>query len=396
MHNYLNNKRILIGITGGIAAYKILELIRRLKDTGADVRVILSAAAHDFVTPLSIQALTGETQTQTAMDHIELARWAEVLLIAPATANFIAKYAHGLADDLLSTVCLATTAPVLVAPAMNQQMWLHSATQNNIALLQLREIPILGPGNGSQACGEFGPGRMLEPNELLDLLDQHFAPQVLSGKHILITAGPTQEQIDPVRYLSNHSSGKMGYALAHAALKFGATVTLISGPCNQTPPISKQLKFVSVISSKEMYEAVMHSIDTRQPTVNIFIGCAAVADYRPVKIQTQKIKKDSNNLILQLERTEDILTAVASLPTTKRPFTIGFAAETENLLANASKKLEEKCLDLIIANAVDNGKAFNQEQNQVVVLSKTGQTLELPLMDKSKLAFRLLADLAAT
>lgn len=390
MPSYLAEKRILIGITGGIAAYKTLELIRRLKEHGAEVKTILTTSGQEFVTPLSVQALTGEMASETAMSHIELARWAEILLIAPATANFMAKYAHGLADDLLTTVCLATTAPVFIAPAMNQQMWQHAATQNNFNILQQRAVTILGPGSGSQACGEFGPGRMLEPTELLESLEIHFTPKTLNNKHIVITAGPTQEKIDPVRYLSNHSSGKMGYALATAAMKLGATVTLISGPCNLAPPDSKQLTLIPVISATDMYTAVLESLTKTVHKVDIFIGCAAVADYRPTKTEEQKIKKKTETLTLQLERTQDILAAVAALPASQRPFTIGFAAETENLLENAQQKLKAKCLDLVIANAVDNGKVFGHDQNQVIVLGKDFEAIELPLMTKDQLARKLL------
>lgn len=397
MSNYLQHKKILLGITGGIAAYKILELIRRLTEQQAVVKVIMTEAAKAFITPLSVQALSGDkvyetllnADNETAMSHIALARWADVLLIAPASANFIAKYAHGIADDLLTTVCLASTQPILLAPAMNQQMWQHSATQANVATLQQRQVTILGPASGSQACGEFGPGRMLEANELCSALHAHFTPQILTDKHILITAGPTQEMIDPVRFLTNHSSGKMGYALAAAALQLGATVTLISGPTSLIPPNHKQLNFKAVVSAAEMYSEVMDSIN--QPNkVDIFIGCAAVADYRPIEQQPQKMKKNSATLTIELERTTDILAAVATLPANKRPYTIGFAAETENLVANAQAKLQAKSLDLIIANEVSPGKGFNQDFNQVVLINKNSEVTELPLMAKDQLAYDIL------
>ncbi len=400
MYKHLANKRILLGITGGIAAYKILELIRRLKAHQVQVKVIMTAAAKEFITPLSVQALAGEkiydtllsAENEAAMSHIELARWAEVLLVAPASANFIAKFKYGQADDLLTTVCLATTAPVLIAPAMNQQMWLNSATQDNISALQQRSFAILGPNSGSQACGEFGPGRMLEANELLECLAAHFAHKILSHKHIVITAGPTIEAIDPVRFISNHSSGKMGYALARAALQLGAYVTLISGPCKVSAPQDPNLKFMPVNTAAEMHLAVTDSIQKAQRKVDIFIGCAAVADYRPAQHQVQKIKKTADSLTIQLERTTDILASVAQLPSDQRPITIGFAAETENLIANAIKKLQSKNLDMIIANAVDNGKIFDQDFSQVVVLGKDLKPIELPSMRKDVLAFKLLSE----
>lgn len=400
MSKYLHNRRILIGITGGIAAYKILELIRNLREHGAQVKIILTASGKEFVTPLSLQALAGEKiyeelfslESESAMSHIDLARWAEVLLIAPATANFIAKFAYGIADDLLTTVSLATNAQVLIAPAMNQQMWLNAATQQNITTIKQRNVNILGPGSGSQACGEVGPGRMLEAHELSNLLNCYFAPQLLSNKHLLITAGPTQEAIDPVRYLSNHSSGKMGYALAKAALQLGAKVTLISGPTKQTLPMHSNLQIVSVISASDMYIAVEEAINNHK--IDVFIGCAAVADYTPILPHSQKIKKTGTTLTLELQRTKDILAMVASLPEKLRPFTVGFAAETENLIDNANAKLQNKCLDLIIANAVDNGKVFNQDSNQVIVLRKDTSPVVLDQMHKEVLAFRLLEEIS--
>jgi phosphopantothenoylcysteine decarboxylase/phosphopantothenate--cysteine ligase len=399
MHDTLNDKRILIGITGGIAAYKVLELIRRLKEHGAQVKVILTAGGKEFVTPLSIQALSGERVFQTllsaeneaAMGHIELARWADVLLIAPATANCIAKCAHGITDDLLSTVYLATTAPVLIAPAMNQQMWQHTATQGNINVLKQRGVIICGPNSGNQACGEVGPGRMLEAFELLEILAMHFAPKILTNKHVLITAGPTQEAIDPVRYLSNHSSGKMGYALATAALQLGAHVTLISGPTQLSPPQNHNLNFINVTSAQDMLNAVMDAI--HETKVDIFIGCAAVADYTPIEAKEQKTKKDQANLLLELRPTQDILATVAKLPAGQRPFTVGFAAETQNLLQNAEQKLHNKHLDLIIANSVAQGATFNQDENQVFILRKDAAISAWPKMRKDVLAFKLLEEI---
>lgn len=393
MLNTLKDRNILIAITGGIAAYKILELIRRLQEQQANIKVILTDAGKEFVTPLSLQALLGAKIYQTlldpdnevAMSHIELARWAEVLLVAPATANFIAKYTDGKADDLLTTVCLATAAPVLIAPAMNQQMWQHLATQQNINTLQQRAVKILGPAVGGQACGEFGPGRMLEPSELLQELQQFFMPKVLTGKHVVITAGPTVEAIDPIRYISNHSSGKMGYALAQAALDLGASVTLISGPTALTAPRSPSLELINVISAAQMQQSVLDVL-TKTKT-DIFVGCAAVADYAPKQIQPQKIKKDATTLTLELERTPDILATVAKLP--NRPLIIGFAAETENLIANATSKLKSKALDLIVANNVATQQVFNSDFNQVVLINKNQIVTELDAMSKKQVALQI-------
>ncbi|MCA9330396.1 bifunctional phosphopantothenoylcysteine decarboxylase/phosphopantothenate--cysteine ligase CoaBC, partial [Candidatus Saccharibacteria bacterium] len=360
MTNYLKDQKILIGITGGIAAYKILELIRRLREQGALVKTILTNSSKQFITPLSVHALSGEPACDDAMQHIELARWADIFLIAPATANFIAKAAHGLADDLLSSTYLATSAKVLLAPAMNQQMWQHPGTQENLHLLKTKHnITIVGPAVGSQACGEYGPGRMVEPEELLSAINTNLMPKILSGKNIIITAGPTREALDPVRYLSNHSSGKMGYALARAAQQLGAKVTLISGPTNLTPAPGIQL--LACITAADMYNYVMQELDKN--ATDIFIGCAAVADYRPVITATQKLKKSRENFTLEFEPTADILAAVAKSPS--RPLTIGFAAETEDLLGNAQQKLQYKNLDLIIANSVTAGSTFGEDFNEV-------------------------------
>lgn len=396
----LAHKRILLGITGGIAAYKILELIRRLKEQQAQIKVILTSSAKEFITPLSVQALLGEriydtllsAENEAAMSHIELARWAEVILVAPATAHFMAKYANGLADDLLSTVALATMAQVIVAPAMNQQMWQHPATQNNLNTLQQRGAIICGPATGSQACGENGPGRMLEAEDLLNALATHFMTKTLAGKHILITAGPTQEPLDPIRFLSNHSSGKMGYALANAALQLGAKVTLISGPTAMKLQHAN-LTVVNIITAQQMLQAVLDKIDNSLVKTDVFISCAAVADYTPIQTSLQKIKKSTGNISIELQPTEDILGTIAKLPSNKRPFCVGFAAETENLISNAKLKLQQKSLDLVIANSVDNGKGFNQDDNQVVLLHKDGTTKELPTMRKEHLAFTLLEEI---
>jgi phosphopantothenoylcysteine decarboxylase/phosphopantothenate--cysteine ligase len=316
------------------------------------------------------------------MGHIELARWADKLLVAPATANFMAKLTHGLADDLLSTLCLATPAPIYIAPAMNQQMWFADATQANIKVLEQRKIQFLGPAQGEQACGDVGPGRMLEPQEIADLLAQQNLEKVLTGKRITITAGPTREEIDPVRYLSNHSSGKMGYALAIAAQELGATVTLISGPVNLLAPT--KIQTVSVISAQQMYDAVMqttHSCD-------IFIGCAAVADYRVQQKTLQKIKKSESELTLTFIKNPDILSDVAHLA--NAPFTLGFAAETQNLREYALGKLQRKKLNMIAANDVsDSTIGFNSEQNALTVFWSKGEK-NLDVADKQLLARHLM------
>jgi phosphopantothenoylcysteine decarboxylase/phosphopantothenate--cysteine ligase len=390
----LKDKKILIAITGGIAAYKILDLLRRLQEQQAQVKVILTQAAKEFVTPLSVQAITGskvyetllDADNETTMSHITLARWADVILVAPATANFIAKCAYGLADDLLSTVCLATTAPILIAPAMNQQMWLNAATQHNVTILQSRNIKMLGPAHGSQACGEFGPGRMLEAEQLLQSLQQFFRPQLLAGKHVLITAGPTQEAIDPIRFISNHSSGKMGYALAQAALELGARVTLISGPTALNVPLHPALTLIPIISAAQMYDAVMQVIAQH---VDYFVACAAVADYTPAHSAPQKIKKNAATLSVELTRTADILSTVAALAAPLRPYTIGFAAETENLLPYAQQKLQSKALDMLVANSVADHKIFGKDYSKVVLLNKNNSVTELPELTKLEIAHEI-------
>ena len=321
----LKNKNIVVGITGGIAAYKAAELTRLLIKEGAGVRVVMTKAAQTFITPLTFQALSGEPVRselfdpahEAAMGHIELARWADLILIAPATANLIAKLAHGRADDLLSTLCLATAAPITVAPAMNQQMWQSDATRDNIKHLQARDVTILGPVNGDQACGETGPGRMQEPERILTRIKHIFTPRRLEGKRILITAGPTREPIDPVRYLSNRSSGKMGFAIATAAVQAGATVTLIAGPVSLE--INKAVKRINVETAVNMHTKVLEHIDL----CDIFIATAAVSDYRPETMETQKIKKGADRLTLLLRRNPDILGDVADRSI--RPFCVGFA-----------------------------------------------------------------------
>ena len=369
--NNLTNKRILLGVTGGIAAYKSAELVRRLREQGAEVRVVMTRGACEFITPLTMQALSGrEVHTELldhvaesgqggGMGHIELARWCDVVLVAPASANFIARLAHGLADDLLSTLCLATTAPLVIAPAMNQQMWGNIATQENIATLVQREIKIVGPAEGSQACGEIGPGRMLEPEQLMLEASQLFSTGLLADLKLVVTAGPTREAIDPVRYITNHSSGRMGYAVARAAAEAGANVTLVSGPVNIEPP--HQVRHISVDTAEQMRDIVMSDIIES----DIFVAAAAVADYRCADVAQQKIKKKAEDLSLLLQKNPDILAEVASLP--RAPFTVGFAAETENLLDNARMKLQNKKLDMIAANQVGEGLGFNVDENELQI-----------------------------
>ncbi len=365
----LNNKHILLGVSGSIAAYKSAELVRRLKDTGADVRVVLTSGGAEFVTPLTFQALSGnpvhtnllDTEAEAAMGHIALARWADAILVAPASANFIARLAQGRADDLLGAVCLATNATIAIAPAMNQQMWANAATQENLQQLRQRGILQFGPGEGDQACGETGPGRMLEASQLTIHTANIFETGLLSGSTVLLIAGPTQEAIDPVRYLSNRSSGKMGYAIAQAAAEAGAKVIMISGPTALvTPP---RVKRINVRSAQQMFDAVMQHVANS----DIFISTAAVADYRPINIAEQKIKKTKDTLTLTLQRNPDILAAVAAL--NNAPFTVGFAAETENVEQHAREKLERKGIDIIAANLVGDGIAFEADENALLVLT---------------------------
>jgi phosphopantothenoylcysteine decarboxylase/phosphopantothenate--cysteine ligase len=388
--------RVLLGVTGGIAAYKSPDVVRRLAERGADVQVAMTAAAKQFVTPLTFQAVSGhptrddlwDSAAEAAMGHIELARWAELVLIAPASADFIARLAHGRADDLLSTLCLATDAPIAVAPAMNRLMWANPATQANIAILRERGIAILGPAEGDQACGEVGPGRMLEPDDLAERALQLLArSRELAGVHIVITAGPTREAIDPVRFISNRSSGKMGYAVAQAARERGADVVLVSGPVNLAVPAG--VRRVCVESAQQMHDAVMAEV----AGADIFIGTAAVADYRPVKAFDIKIKKVSDNLELRMERTVDILAAVAQRA--DRPFTVGFAAETNDVEKHALAKLERKRLDLIAANEVGDAKCFEQDDNALTLYWPGGGRLELGAAPKTELARQLLDVIAA-
>lgn len=390
---HLSNKHILLGLTGGIAAYKSAELVRRLREVGASVRVVMTDAACEFITPLTLQALSGnpvhrqllDPSAEAAMGHIELARWADLVLIAPATADFLARMAAGMGNDLLSTICLATAAPILVAPAMNQGMWQHAATQANCSTLAARGVRFAGPATGSQACGETGPGRMLEPEELLAVATECFAAAALEGLQVMVTAGPTREAIDPVRYISNNSSGKMGFALAEAAAEAGARVTLIAGPVRlPTPP---QLCRIDVVSAEDMHRAVMQRIDG----CDLFIACAAVADYRPAHAATQKIKKEAEHLELSLVRNLDILADVAARR--PRPFTVGFAAETTDVLDHARSKLERKGLDLIVANDVSREDiGFDSDYNEVSVVSSES-VRAMARGSKSSVARALIAEI---
>ncbi len=392
------NKNILLGISGGIAAYKCADLVRRLKERGFEVRVVMTPSAKEFITPMTLQAVSGnpvhqdlfDLQMEAAMGHIELARWADYLLVAPATANTIAKLTRGEGDNLLTTVALATQAPLLIAPAMNQQMWASPATQSNIQALKDRGCILWGPASGEQACGDIGAGRMLEPLDIAEkVLSLANTQPHLKGQHLLITAGPTQEAIDPVRYISNHSSGKMGYAIAKAAYQAGAKVTLVSGPVNLPAP--KGIETVPVKSANEMLDVVKQSI----AETTIFIGCAAVADYRPIEIASQKIKKNKKNndtMQLELKRNPDILAWVAEQDSTQ--LVVGFAAESELLKEHALKKLHAKKLDLICANDISDEKiGFNSDQNQLLLLDKHGNEKLMTITSKDQLAQQIVIEL---
>jgi phosphopantothenoylcysteine decarboxylase/phosphopantothenate--cysteine ligase len=391
--NELTGQKILLGVTGGIAAYKAAELVRLLRGAGADVRVIMTRAATAFVTPLTFQALSGhpvplellDSDAESAMGHIHLARWADRILIAPASADVIARLRVGLADDLLTTVCLAATAPLLLAPAMNQAMWQHAATQENIAVLKSRGVSLLGPAEGEQACGEVGPGRLLEPAAIVESLVGQPGEFAMARLRVLISAGPTREPIDPVRYLTNRSSGKMGYALAQSAMALGAKVTLVSGPTALVPPTGAEV--VPVDTAANMYEAVL----ARAGRADIYIGAAAVADYAPDTVP-HKMKKDTDSLVLNLVKTRDILAAVSALPGS-RPFTVGFAAETQNLEGYARSKLAAKALDMVAANQVGAGVGFDVDDNALYVCWPGGET-RLPTAPKSTLAHQLLTLIA--
>ncbi|MDP8100300.1 bifunctional phosphopantothenoylcysteine decarboxylase/phosphopantothenate--cysteine ligase CoaBC [Phocoenobacter atlanticus] len=393
----LKSKKIVVGITGGIAAYKTIELIRLLKKANAEVRVVLTSAAEAFVTPLTLQAISGNTvatslldpQAELAMGHIELAKWADAIVIAPTTADFMARLRIGMGNDLLSTLCLATTAPIFIAPAMNQQMYKRSVVQQNLQnLIHEQGVYCIGPNKGEQACGDNGFGRMSEPTEIYYHLEQFFTKkQDLQHLTITITAGPTREPIDPVRYISNHSSGKMGFSIAKAFADRGATVTLISGSVNLNTPDNVQR--INVISAMEMEKEAI----TFAQQSDIFIGCAAVADYRVAEVATQKIKKtDKNNEItLKLIKNPDIISNVANLKE-NRPFVVGFAAETQDVEHYAKSKLERKNLDLICANDVSNGQVFNSDQNSLHLFWQKNDKI-LPLTDKLILAERLVDEI---
>ncbi len=389
MNALKEGKHLLIGITGGIAAYKIAELVRLAIKAGFDVRVMMTSSACEFIAPLTLQALSGnpvhtallDPGAEQIMGHIDLARWADQILIAPASANCIAKLAHGLADSLLTTVCLATSAPIKIAPAMNRLMWLAPQTQNNIATLKSLGMQIIGPAEGDQACGEVGPGRMVEADDLLsDLLDQP-VDGPLTGKKVLLTAGPTREAIDPVRYITNRSSGRMGYALANVARAAGAEVTLVSGPVHLPPPSGVVTHRVE--SAGEMFAAVMSNIADQ----DIFIASAAVADYRMAQVVDKKMKKSNDELTLTLTANADILAEVAGLP--DGPFTVGFAAETNDVEYYARQKLENKRLDMIAANQVGKGLGFDTEDNALHVFWQGGDQ-KLPRTSKDELAVSLI------
>ena len=377
----LKGKRIALGITGGIAAYKAAELVRLLVKQGASVQVAMTDAAMHFITPLTFQALTGQhvftdpwdTQSGNGMAHINLSREADLLLVAPASADYLAKVANGIADNLLTTLTLARNCPLLVAPAMNREMWIKPATQRNVATLRCDGVAILGPACGEQACGEIGEGRMLEPEDILDAVIAHFQPKLLAGKQVLLTAGPTFEAIDPVRGITNLSSGKMGFSLARAARDAGAEVTLVCGPVSQPTPAG--ITRIDVTSAQEMYQAVMQRIGTQ----NVFIGVAAVSDYRPATLADHKIKKeDGAPPAVELVRNPDILAEVAALPAA--PLCVGFAAESRNLAEYAERKRRSKKIPLIVGNLIQDG--FGGDSNAVTLFDDGGQT---PLTPGSKL-----------
>ena len=392
----LAGKKILLGISGGIAAYKCAELTRRLIERGAQVHVVMTKAAQEFITPLTMQAVSGnpvsssllDPSAESSMGHIELAKWADLVLLAPATADLIARISAGMGNDLLSTLCLATDAPIAVAPAMNQQMYRNVATQENLATLHRRGFTLWGPASGEQACGDVGPGRMLEPMQLVHHCEDFFQQPDLNELNIVITAGPTREAIDPVRYLSNYSSGKMGFAIAAAAAKRGANVTLISGPVNLATPAG--VTRININSATEMHQAALeHAINN-----NIFIACAAVADFRPAHVAPQKMKKQDGNdeMMIQLVKNPDIVASIAAL-TENRPFTVGFAAETQNVEHYARGKLTKKNLDLICANDVSvQGQGFNSDNNALHLYWPNGDKT-LPLATKADLGQQLVTEI---
>ncbi|HEX3396272.1 MAG TPA: bifunctional phosphopantothenoylcysteine decarboxylase/phosphopantothenate--cysteine ligase CoaBC [Steroidobacteraceae bacterium] len=387
--------RVLLGVTGGIAAYKSPDLVRRLIERGADVQVVMTAAAQRFVSPMTFQAVSGrptrsdlwDTAAEAAMGHIELARWAQIVLIAPASADFIARLAVGRADDLLCTLCMATEAPIMLAPAMNRVMWANKATQANMATLAARGIRNLGPASGDQACGEIGTGRMWEPVQLAEaVLSAPPNAGLLAGMNVLITAGPTRERLDPVRYLTNRSSGKMGFAVAEAAREAGAHVTVVSGPVQLQTPTG--VTRINVESARDMYAAVHRQVGD----ADIFIAAAAVADFQPATVAKQKIKKQGGSVTLELEPAPDIIKSVADMAA-KRPFVVGFAAETNDVEENARIKLKRKRLDMIAANEVGDGIAFDCEDNALTVIWPGGK-LEISRGPKLDVARELIALIA--
>ncbi len=389
----LDRVRVLLGVSGGIAAYKAADLVRRLRDAGAEVRVVLTANAARFVSAMTFQALSGQAvrtslwdeSAEAAMGHIELARWADEVLVAPASADTLARLAHGRADDLLGTLVLATTAPLSVAPAMNQQMWVHPATAANLATLRARGVRVFGPGTGGQACGESGDGRLLEPNEIVTRLAAARGPQLLAGLRVLVSAGPTYEDIDPVRFIGNRSSGRMGFAIAEAAVAAGAAVTLVAGPVALATPAGVARH--DVRSAREMRDAVVAAASD----ADIFISAAAVGDYRPGIVSSSKLKKTGRPRAIELAENPDILAELAQLP--RKPMLVGFAAETDDLERNARAKLERKGLDLIAANRVGAGVGFESTDNALVLIWADGRE-ELARADKHVLARALLARVA--
>lgn len=393
----LAGKRVLLGVTGGIAAYKSPDLVRRLRDAGAEVRVVMTASATRLVAPTVFQAVSGhpvraglwDEAAEAAMGHIELARWADLVLVAPATAHLLSLLAAGAAGNLLTTLCLASTSPLVLAPAMNQAMWRHPATQANRAVLEARGVRFIGPDAGSQACGDIGPGRMVEPGDIVRRLEQGTASSVaglLQGLTVVVTAGPTRELIDPVRFVSNRSSGKMGFAVARAAVEAGARVILVAGPVHLPTPAGVERHDVE--TAEEMYRATLDRI----PGADIYIGAAAISDYRPREIAEQKIKKQADTLTLEMTKSPDLLAAVARLP--RRPFTVGFAAETEKLEEHARQKLTGKRLDMIVANQVGTRLGFDGDDNQAIVLWGDGEHA-LGRMAKGDLAREIIAVVAA-
>ncbi len=391
--NELSGKKVLLGISGGIAAYKSIELIRRLNDSGAEVRVVMTAAATEFVTPLTFEAISGNPvhvdmfgpRIKSAIEHVELARWADLIVIAPATANVIAKLTHGIADDLLTTVCLALTdIDLAVVPAMNLGMWKNPATQANLSVLKERGVKIWGPAEGFQACGEIGSGRMIEASEIADYVREYFTPtQTASSLKVVITAGPTREPIDPVRFITNRSSGKMGYAVAAACVEQGAEVILVSGPVSIAVPSG--VDCIEVETAQEMHDAVFANI----VDADVFIGTAAVADYRIATPEEQKIKKSAEQLSIDLIKNPDVLADVAMMD--EAPFTVGFAAETNGLETYAKSKLKNKKLNMIAANLVGvSGSGFDSDNNQLHIYWDNGDKI-LPLTNKAELARELVA-----